>query len=319
MAKESAVTTGKKKVNIREILFNYFSFIGLILVLVLFEILTKGLLLGKRNLINIFNNFFSIGLCAMAYAFIMALGELDLSVGAIVGFSAAMGAFASNINVGLILPAAVLTGLAIGSVSGFAVAKLNVESFIGTLAMSFVVRGMTTWLLNGSTGIPIAMRAFDKNLVKILTFLVVLIVFYFLYEHCAYGKHCRAVGASAEAARQSGIRVERVRFLGFALCGMICGLIGFFTLVRACTASSKTGDAFEFDVLLAVLFGGMPLSGGWVVRFRSAVVGSIAMAILKSGMSLIGIDGLVQQIVQGVILIIAVALSFDRKNAGVIK
>ena len=246
-------------------------FIGLILVLVLFEILTKGLLLGKRNLINIFNNFFSIGLCAMAYAFIMALGELDLSVGAIVGFSAAMGAFASNINVGLILPAAVLTGLAIGSVSGFAVAKLNVESFIGTLAMSFVVRGMTTWLLNGSTGIPIAMRAFDKNLVKILTFLVVLIVFYFLYEHCAYGKHCRAVGASAEAARQSGIRVERVRFLGFALCGMICGLIGFFTLVRACTASSKTGDAFEFDVLLAVLFGGMPLSGGWVVRFRSAV------------------------------------------------
>jgi len=104
-----------------------------------------------------------------------------------------------------------------------------------------------------------------------------------------------------------------------ALCGMICGLIGFFTLVRACTASSKTGDAFEFDVLLAVLFGGMPLSGGWEVRFRSAVVGSIAMAILKSGMSLIGIDGLVQQIVQGVILIIAVALSFDRKNAGVIK
>ena len=138
MAKESAVTTGKKKVNIREILFNYFSFIGLILVLVLFEILTKGLLLGKRNLINIFNNFFSIGLCAMAYAFIMALGELDLSVGAIVGFSAAMGAFASNINVGLILPAAVLTGLAIGSVSGFAVAKLNVESFIGTDRKSVV-------------------------------------------------------------------------------------------------------------------------------------------------------------------------------------
>ena len=72
-------------------------------------------------------------------------------------------------------------------------------------------------------------------------------------------------------------------------------------------------------MLLAVLFGGMPLSGGWVVRFRSAVVGSIAMAVLKSGMSLTGINGMTQQIVQGVILIVVVVLSFDRKNAAVIK
>ena len=117
----------------KEKLLNNFSFIGLILVLVLFEVLTGGLLLGRRNLINIFNNFFSIGLCAMAYAFIMALGELDLSVGAIVGFSAAMGAFAANISTALILPAAILTGLVIGSASGFVIAKLKVESFIGNL------------------------------------------------------------------------------------------------------------------------------------------------------------------------------------------
>ena len=71
--------------------------------------------------------------------------------------------------------------------------------------------------------------------------------------------------------------------------------------------------------LLAVLFGGMPLSGGWTVRFRSAVIGAVAMAILKSGMSLTGIDGMVQQVVQGIILIVVVTLSFDRKNAAVIK
>lgn len=93
----------------------------------------------------------------------------------------------------------------------------------------------------------------------------------------------------------------------------------FFTLVRACTASSKTGNAFEFDVLLAVLFGGMPLSGGWNVKFRAAIIGSVAMALLKSGMSLVGIDGLTQQVVQGIILIIVVAISFDRRSAAVIK
>ncbi len=300
-------------------LLNNISFVGLILVVLIFEIMTGGLLLGKRNLMNIFNNFFTIGMISMAYAFVLSLGELDLSVGAIVGFAAAMGAFAAKVNLWFVLPVAVLTGLLIGLINGFAIAKLRVESFIGTLAMSFVFRGLTTWFLNGSVGVPIEMRVFDRDWVKITVFAVTLIVLYFMFEHCSFGKHCRSVGASKEAAKQSGVQVAKTRLMAFGLCGLLCGLVGFFTLIRACTASSSTGNALEFDVLLAVLFGGMPLTGGWPVRFRSAVIGSVAMAVLKSGMSLAGIDGLVQQVVQGVILVIVVALSFDRKNASVIK
>ncbi|MDD3212854.1 MAG: ABC transporter permease [Eubacteriales bacterium] len=319
MENSGTMVMDKRKRRLKAMLLSNFSFIGLLLVVVLFELMTDGKLLGSRNLMNIFNNFFSIGLSAMGFAFIMALGELDLSVGAIVGFSAAMGAFAARISLWLVLPAALMTGLLIGSLNGVAIAHLKVESFIGTLAMSFVVRGLTTWFLNGSVGVPIAMRAFDANGVKIATFAVLLVVLYILYEHCAYGKHCRAVGASKPAALQSGVKVKRTRMTAFMISGVMCGLVGFFTLVRACTASSSTGNSFEFDVLLAVLFGGMPLSGGWPVRFRSAVIGSIAMAVLKSGMSLAGINGLTQQIIEGVILIAVVALSFDRKNVAVIQ
>lgn len=318
MGQENVVSL-KKSIFTKEKFLSNFAFFGLLLVLVLFEILTDGRLLGKRNLMNIFNNFFSIALCAMFYAFVMGLGELDLSVGAIVGFSAAMGAFAANISVYLILPVALLTGLLVGALNGFATAYLNVESFIGTLAVSFIFRGLTTYFLNGSVGIPISMRVFDEDYVKVTVLIVVLVISYFLYEHCAFGKHCRAVGASHEAARQSGVDVRKVRMSAFALVGLASGLVGFFTLVRACTASSKTGNAFEFDVLLAVLFGGMPLSGGWTVKFRAAVIGSVAMAALKSGMSLVGIDGLTQQVVEGIILIVVVVLSFDRRNAVVIK
>lgn len=309
----------RKKGFTKEQFLNNFAFFGFALVLILFEILTSGRLLSQRNLMNIFNNFFSIALCAMMYTFVMALGELDLSVGAAVGFSAAMAAFASAIGTWLILPVALLTGLAVGLVNGVSTAYLRVESFIGTLAVSFVFRGLTTYFLNGSVGIPISMRMFDEDWVKILTLAVVLIISWVLYEGCSFGKHCRAVGASREAARQSGVNVERTRMLAFTLVGLICGLIGFFTLVRACTASSKTGNSFEFDVLLAVLFGGMPLTGGWTVKFRAAIVGSLSMAVLKSGMSLVGIDGLTQQVVQGIILILVVVISFDRRNAAVIK
>lgn len=230
-----------------------------------------------------------------------------------------MGAFSATISPVLILPVALITGLGIGFISGFATAYLRVESFIGTLAVSFIFRGLTTYYLNGSVGIPISMRVFDEDWVKILTMVIVLIISGVLFQKCAFGKNCRAVGASREAARQSGVNVERTRMISFMLVGLICGLIGFFTLVRACTASSKTGNAFEFDVLLAVLFGGMPLSGGWNVKFRAAIIGSVAMALLKSGMSLVGIDGLTQQVVQGIILIIVVAISFDRRSAAVIK
>lgn len=283
---ENSKASETPKTNIKELLVNNFAFLGLILVLVLFEILTGGKLLGQRNLMNIFNNFFSIALCSMMYTFVMALGELDLSVGAIVGFSAAMGAFSATISPALILPVALLTGTGIGLLSGFATAYLRVESFIGTLAISFIFRGLTTYFLNGSVGIPISMRVFDEDWVKILTMIIVLVVSGTLFQKCAFGKNCRAVGASREAARQSGVNVEKTRMLSFMLVGLICGLVGFFTLVRACTASSKTGNAFEFDVLLAVLFGGMPLSGGWNVKFRAAIIGSVAMALLKSGMSL---------------------------------
>ena len=313
--------TGKsmERPRITEILLNYFSFIGLIVVAILFEILTKGKLFSSRNLMNIFNNFFTIGLAAMGYSFIMAIGELDLSIGAIVGISAAMAAFAGRISTGLILPVAILTGFVVGAMNGGFIAKLNMPSFIGTLAISFIMRGITTWALNGSIGVDVSMRAYDQDWVKITVFCVLLVITYILFEHCVYGKNCRAVGASKGAAEQSGVKVARTRFIAFLLTGTLCGLVGFFTLIHAFTASSTTGNAFEFDVLLAVLFGGMPLSGGWPVKYRSAIVGAVTMAILKSGMSLIGIPGMTQSIVKGVILILVVAMSFDRKNAGVIK
>lgn len=305
--------------DMKAILQNYFAFIGLVLVVIAFELLTGGKLLRIKNLMNIFNNFFSIGLGAMGVVFLMSLGELDLSVGAIVGFSAALGAMASNISLALIFPVAILTGTVIGFLNGILISRLKVASFIGTLAMSFVVRGMTTFLLNGSIGVPIAMRKFDNDVLKISVFLVIMILFFGIFEYTKYGKRCRSVGASSEAAKQSGVNVSRVRRMAMMISGMMCGLIGFFSLVRTCTASSKTGNAFEFDVILAVLFGGMLLTGGWQVKFRSAVIGSVAMAVIYNGMSLMGINGLTQQIIQGILLIVIVSISFDRRNVLVVK
>ncbi len=304
---------------IKMIVIDNFSLIGFVLVVVVFTVLTGGELLKFRFLLNIFNNVFSIGLCSMGVMFVMSLGDMDLSVGAIVGMSAAFAALAGQVSLALIFPVALGVGLLIGIVNGIVISYLRVASFIGTLAVSFIVRGLTTWILNGSVGIPVSQRVYDQNFIKITVFIVIAVVLYIVFEHTIYGKNCRALGSSIQAARQSGVKVKRVRMIAFAISGLICGIVGFFILVRTCTASSNTGNAFEFDVLLAVLFGGLPLSGGWNVRFRSAIIGSLAMATMLSGMSLTGMSGLTQQIVQGVILIIIVTISFNRKNIAVIK
>ncbi|MCR4606629.1 MAG: ABC transporter permease [Oscillospiraceae bacterium] len=316
---EKAARVNVKREETKEFLIRNFVYIGLVLVLILFEIMTKGRLLQKRNLMNIFNNFFLIGLSASAFTFIIAISELDLSTGAIVGISAALGALAGKTSVALVVPVCILTGLVAGSLNGFMIAKMKMASFIATLATSYVLKGLTTYLLDGSVGVDISIRVFDQNWIKITTLIAAVIIFYFLFEHCVIGKQSRAVGASAEAARQSGVHVEFIRFMPYLMIGLMCGIVGAFSLARSCTATTSTGSGFEFDILLAVLFGGMPLTGGWSVKYRSAILGSVTMAVLKSGMSLCGITGTAQQIVRGALLIIIVAITFDRKVVAAIK
>lgn len=320
MAKNNVYKISKRlKQTSKMKLMNNFSFIGLLIVVIIFSILTKGELLKLKNMVNIFNNIFSMGLLSMGVVFLMSLGSLDLSVGAIVGMSATIAAFSSNISTGLILPSAILVGLIVGSINGLIIAYLKVDSFIATLSMSFVLRGITTWMLNGTVGIPLKMRAFDQGSIKFLVFIIATVLLFILFERTGFGKHCRAIGSSEKAAFQSGVSVRRVRMITFMISGVMSGLVAFFILTRTLTASSKTGSGFEFDVLLAVLFGGMSLSGGWTVKFKAAIIGTISMAVLLNGMSLVGITGLQRQVVQGIILIFIVIITFDRRNVAVIK
>lgn len=305
--------------NIKTSISKLLPFIGLIIVVLFFQIATSGKLLSSKNMMNIFNSLFSIGLGAMGVIFLMSQGELDLSIGAIVGIAAALAALSADISMALIFPVAILTGLLVGWINGIIVAKFKISSFIATLGVSFILRGTTSGLLNGAIGLPLSIRQYDNDILKLSVFFVLLLICYIVFEYTSFGKQSRAIGSLPEAARQSGVNVKKVKILSFMVAGIICGLIAFFNITRTCSASNQTGNGFEFDVLLAVLIGGLPLTGGWDAKFRTVAIGSLAMAVIGSGMSLLGIDGLTQQIIRGILLIFIVVISFDRKNVAVIK
>ncbi len=289
-------------------------FLGLIFVIVLFAALTKGELLNPGNTVTLFNSLFSTGLGAVGVFFVMAQGNIDFSIGSIIALAGSLCAMAYNdISPVLIVPVALLTGTAIGVVNGFLVAKVKVPAFIATLSMSFIIRGIATVVLGGVYGISFEANAFDSMFVKVPVLIITFIIGYIIFEYTKFGKHSRAIGSLPEAARQNGVEVTRTRWTAFIISGFMSGLIGFFSVVRSCTITPLSGTGHEFNVLIALLVGGMAMTGGWTAKFRSVIIGCLFITFLALGMSLMGLDVYMQQLVKGIIFIVSVLIT-ERGN-----
>ncbi len=310
----------KEKKNIKTLLENYFPIIGLAVVVIFFEIVTGGNLLAPRYLSSLLYEVFTIMLGTIGMSFLLSQGCLDFSISAIVAFSAAVAAHAANINPLLALPVAIIAGLFVGLINGFVHAVLKVTSFIATLAVSYVFTGIVTWMLgSGSISIPYSMLKWDSVPLRLVVMIAFIIGGYIVFEKTRIGKECKIVGANPEFARQSGISVRWVKIRGFLIMGAVCGVVAFFALIRSATAASSTGAGFTVNALNALLIGGMPLVGGATAKIRSAIIGSLIMAVLSVGMNMWGLGVLPQQVVTGVVFLFAIAMTFDRKNATVIK
>lgn len=288
-------------------------FLGLIFVIVLFTILTKGELLNPKNTVTLFNSLFSTGLGAVGVFFVMAQGNIDFSIGSIIALAGSLCAMAYNdISPALIIPVALISGTAIGMINGFLVAKVKVPAFIATLSMSFIIRGIATVVLGGVYGISFDANKYDSMLVKVPVLIIAFVIGYIVFEYTKFGKHSRAIGSLPEAARQNGVEVTKARWIAYIVSGFMSGLIGFFTVVRSCTITPQSGTGHEFNVLIALLVGGMSMTGGWTTKFRSVLIGCLFITFLALGMSLIGLDVYMQQLVKGIIFIISVLITEQR-------
>lgn len=295
-------------------------FVGLLFIAVFFQIVSHGRLLSARNAPILINQVYTTMLGCSALVFVITQGNLDFSMGAVAGTCAAVAAQAIKVSPWLVLPVAIATGVIIGCVNGFVNAKLNVPSFIATLAMSFMLSGLTLQILgDGSLGIPISMLKFDNIWLKVAALVVLVGLGFLLFEFTPFGKRSRAIGACTEAARQSGVNIRKAKIQSFLLTGGMAGFIGLCALIRSGTASASTGSSLMFDALNALMLGGLPLAGGAGSRYRAVLVGSLAMAILSNGMTLWGLGVIPQQLVRGLIFLAAIYLSFDRKNVTIIK
>jgi ribose transport system permease protein len=309
--------------NIKDILEKFrpfIPFIGLLLVVLFFQIASDGLLMSMGNFPIFINYAFSITAVSCGAVFLMAQGNLDFSVAANICVTAAITAQVSQFSIPLAIMAALVCGAVIGAVNSFVHIVLGISSFIATLATSFVFTGVANLLLgSGSKAADYGMKNLDNLPLKLSVLVVVCLITYLVLDYSPFGKQCKAIGSREEVARQSGVNIKLKKAIPFVITGFACGIAAIFSIVRTCTASTQTGISMQINVMLALLLGGIPFSGGWAARFRGALIGSLIMAVVTNGLVIMGVPVLTQEILKGILFVLAVAVSFDRKNAIVIK
>lgn len=270
-----------------------------------------------KNFLNITRQAAPLAMVALGATFVMTINEFDLSIGNIVSLGGVVAALLSiqGVPIPVCFLAAILAGLAVGCVNGVIVAQFGILSFITTLGMGTVLDGVIYGLTGGTTvfnGIP---KAFTiPGILKIagIPFITIVaavfyIVFHMFMNHMSAGRKLYAIGGSREAAETAGIRIFRYRVLAFALGAAMAGLAGALVASRVGSANTTAGQGYFLQSYAAV-FIGCTVSKSGVPCVAGTLVGTIILAVLANGLTILQMPSFMQNIITGGIIILAVVI-----------
>lgn len=300
-------------------------FIALVVLFVFFTIATP-MFIKTKNLINILRQVSQLGIMSMGMTMVIVCGEFDLSVGSIFGVSALLtGTFCTlgfPIWISIIL--GIMIGVAIGMINGVLVTYGRIPSFIVTLGMLNIARGVG---LVATGGLVVALnensvadpglenffywggggKIADTFPIMVVYFLVIVVLAYLFFHKTIMGFRMKAVGGNANAAKVAGINVNIVKTIAFAIVGGLSAVSGIITLAFLQNVQGTTGQGMELNVIAATVIGGTSVAGG-EGTIIGTIIGVLIMGILNNGLILLGIPSFVQKILVGVVIIGSVAL-----------
>ncbi|NDJ60347.1 MAG: ABC transporter permease [Chloroflexi bacterium] len=304
---------------------NLFPIILLFILVLVFSLMSDRFL-TQANLSIVLRQTVTLLVVALGMTFVIIAGSIDLSVGSMVALAALAAASTSDeLGIFAILPAA-LVGLVAGLINGVIFAKGKVPSFMVTLGTLVAYRGIVLYAMRGA---PVSIT--DRDFIGFyagpigpglpnaaIIAAVIAIIAFVILNFTVFGRQVRAIGGGERVARLTGIKVDRVKIMMFALLGLLCGIAGLLQSARNYAATAQLGEGLELDVIGAVVVGGTPLTGG-VGSIQGTVIGALVLTILSNGMNMLGVDPFLQNIVRGVVLIAAVFVTIDRSKIGIIK
>jgi ribose transport system permease protein len=298
-----------------------------LLVLVLGIGVAEPRFLTAQTLLQLISDTVVVFILACGVGFVIMLGGIDLSIQAMASLASVIIALTiGSLGYGSFV-LALLAGVAAGLFGGFAHVKLKIPSFIATLAVGGVLagaalllsrersitlgeseRGYLTWITGSPFGIP----------AEIFTGLVVLLLVHLLQSRTAFGRYSAAIGAGEAAAYTSGVKVDRQKIIAFVLSAACAALAGIVLAGRLASGSPTLANELLLPSIAAVVVGGTAITGGVGSVWRT-LVGALLISVVRVGMTFLGVDIFAQQIVFGIVLVLAVVATIDRSKIPIVK
>lgn len=292
-------------------------YLGLIFLLAFFSAVTGGLFLSPANLSNIVEQCFTMAIIAVGASFVYAQGNMDFSIGSACGVAQMCGAMLM-LRAGWPMPVAMLVTLVVPVATCSLVSLISVvfhvPVFIGSMCVRSLLSGLLTiGVAEAEIIIPVSQYPYMTNgVLKAVVLVAIFALGVYLFHFTRIGKWAQAIGGNRNTARQAGIRVTKQMFLAYVLLGLCVGIAAIFQVFRASTVSMQSGSGIEFNIMLAIVLGGFPMSGGEKASVPAAVLGAIMATLLSSGLAMWGLDPNLVNGVKGVIFVTMIGLSYDR-------
>jgi ribose transport system permease protein len=274
--------------------------------------------LSRQNIANINSQITALVIVALGQLVVALVGGIDISVGSVVSLSSVL---IVTLDPSLAAPVALIAGASVGLVNGFGVAVFGVHPLIMTLSTMTFVQGFSLLFLSGAGGVvPDAIIALAKSNVGVFPAgffwcVAAIVLASMLLYGTRFGLRIFAIGANAQSAELSGVRVMAPRIACYVLCSLAGAVAGVYLTGRIASGDPTLGQPFGIDSVTAIALGGVQLSGG-VGSVIGAVLGTVTLGLVSNGMNMIGVSPFFRAALTGVLLLVAVSLQ-KRKAIGI--
>ena len=301
---------------------------GLALCVVFFTILTPIFgesIWSAAKIKTLMQNVIVLALMSVGATFVYSLGSMDISIGRQVGLYATLVVIIGNATGSLLwgIMLSLVISVVISAINGAAGEVLNIHPVISSLVFQMVISGVSSVMYNslGSRNVAL-MNSIDVSIFRqtwfmILALVIEVLIVGYLFNFTKLGKNAKALGANPTAARQSGINLVQYKVYAYIIMGVCVVLAALFQMGYTASASDSTGTGFEMNVMVALILGGMPLSGGMRSKVSCAIVGSFTYALLSVGLPMLGVAANQVFVIKAVLFLIVVVLTC-RKKTGIL-
>lgn len=296
---------------------------GILVCIVFFSILTP--LYGESiwapaRLETLMRNVIVLALMSVGAVFVYALGSMDISIGKQMGLYATLTVVIGN-QTGTLLWGILLSiviALIIGAINGATGELLHIHPVISSLVFMMILSGVSSITYNSLGSRNVALSGIDFSIFKQTWFMVLILaievaVVGYLFNFTRLGKNARAIGANPLAAQQSGVNLVRYKIFAYLIMGICIVIASLFQMGYTGSASDSTGTGFEMNVMVALILGGMPLSGGMKSKVSCALVGSFTYALLAVGLPMIGVQANQVFVIKAALFLVVVLLTCRKK------